>query len=1186
MYKSYFLQINAVHSSDSSPSVLVKINDIKLIFNVGEGLQRFCNSHSLAPSSISSLFLTTLQPRSMGGFPGLILSLEQAGNSTYTVTGPSGFSAYMVGIEHSIDRNMDTIGLTELPDTDISAQHPQCFPGVTVYPVSLRPQEDPSIILYPQLSSDNPSPLMQSSDIESALNTFFAEWHSDNEPDSFLERLGPSSHIKQIRRNPVSSSIIQSFLTQATQLHSLKESGSLTTLSIKPVSSDKTPVPRQAICYFIDPAPKPGPFSVKRVQAMGVTDKRMYGTLQKGNPVTLPDGRVIQPEDVMDPAQPISAVLVVDCPHESFIPSLHSTFDLSNPTSFLSERFQADPLRQSLEMEYVIVHFTPTSVFLSPQYQQWMWSLSTSSQTAKCSVQHVVLNSLSPDIASTHTQCGLHNTLSLVDPVVYPPLFTDEEEDLQPGSDLMCVPTGLEEAGLEIRRHSQTGVYLLSPSPLSPESFGTDTSFDLSVASNVAILGQPNMSISLKPQTVAEHQQSRKKGRAEFLREIQKGSSGTSVPLPQPDVLSKMDLFLLNLGGHQIAVNTMEADQHSLSDPLRSHRMNKPMLKYLHDQQILLPDTESSLNEQFHLRHQHRQEERTDELARLVVFGSCAAVPGKYRNVESLLIDLSSSNLLKQIQSPSFPPPNLTPPFSLLLDCGENTVGQLGRYYSGLFSNHQRALALCPDQPPFPHTSSQHIHLRQSARQTFVDQMISSVSTVFLSHSHADHINGVWPFVAHRHSTTPSIPLTVIGPWKVFMWLQFLNQLWPAPLQFVWMMPLAPHLPLSPQPPQLTPETLTDFVQSLNHPYVYTRPANQNDPVTGAHIPSFVNTTALQAGLPPISVPHPATLAPPSFLSPPKIPFPKPDAFLPTILHTVMPNHSIFRLTFPFTDHLCRGSVGIVADFVIPCQSSSFVFRISYSGDTAVTPYFNSEALFSTVLVHEATQCDANVIAAAERLHSTLSQALVEVGEVCRPKLLLLNHFSQRIPKSIPFATLLDGAAKLKEKKRYESGTIDIDLAEDIIVKHLQRKEQQSESLFNLKTNTRDTSTDDPLSDWGDEEGQDDTSDSESNGGQPESMLVDDPSSQDLHSAVLLGREVDVSLGTDFETVLIGPCSDRVAGLNLASIQFGGHCHSFSELVDVQALLRNNDTIKKKKGDDEGSDAVDDTTTRRKEKKA
>ena len=61
---------------------------------------------------------------------------------------------------------------------------------------------------------------------------------------------------------------------------------------------------RDAIGYALVEQPRPGRFDVEAADALGVPPGRERGTLQAGEPVTLPGGRVVEPEQVLGAPRP------------------------------------------------------------------------------------------------------------------------------------------------------------------------------------------------------------------------------------------------------------------------------------------------------------------------------------------------------------------------------------------------------------------------------------------------------------------------------------------------------------------------------------------------------------------------------------------------------------------------------------------------------------------------------------------------------------------------------------------------------------------------------------------------------------------------------------------------------------------------------------------------------------------
>ena len=53
---------------------------------------------------------------------------------------------------------------------------------------------------------------------------------------------------------------------------------------------------------------RPGMFNLERAEELGIPTGPLFGKLQNGNPITLPDGRTIQPEEVLGEARPGKSV--------------------------------------------------------------------------------------------------------------------------------------------------------------------------------------------------------------------------------------------------------------------------------------------------------------------------------------------------------------------------------------------------------------------------------------------------------------------------------------------------------------------------------------------------------------------------------------------------------------------------------------------------------------------------------------------------------------------------------------------------------------------------------------------------------------------------------------------------------------------------------------------------------------
>ncbi|XP_027014740.2 zinc phosphodiesterase ELAC protein 2 isoform X2 [Tachysurus fulvidraco] len=113
---------------------------------------------------------------------------------------------------------------------------------------------------------------------------------------------------------------------------------------------------------------------------------------------------------------------------------------------------------------------------------------------------------------------------------------------------------------------------------------------------------------------------------------------------------------------------------------------------------------------------------KVERYPEVVFLGTGSALPMKIRNVSSTLINISSCQ-------------------SLLLDCGEGTFGQLCRQYGNS-----------------------------------VDEMLVKLSTVFVSHIHADHHTGLINLLLQRERALRSLgkaftPVYLVAPAQIMTWL-------------------------------------------------------------------------------------------------------------------------------------------------------------------------------------------------------------------------------------------------------------------------------------------------------------------------------------------------------------------------------------------------------------------------------
>ncbi|XVF24938.1 hypothetical protein REPUB_Repub13aG0170700 [Reevesia pubescens] len=317
---------------------------------------------------------------------------------------------------------------------------------------------------------------------------------------------------------------------------------------------------------------------------------------------------------------------------------------------------------------------------------------------------------------------------------------------------------------------------------------------------------------------------------------------------------------------------------------------------------------------------------RRDDLE-IVLLGTGSSQPSKYRNVSSIYINLFSKG-------------------SLLLDCGEGTLGQLKRRYG----------------------------------VDGADNAIRNLKCVWISHIHADHHTGLARVLALRRDLlkgVPHEPLLVIGPRQLKRYLDAYERLEDLDMQFL--------------DCRSTTEASWDTFESdkesnndgsspeiathLNVNIESMQDINGTLFARGSHMQSYWR----QPGSPvDISATYP---------------------YLKSLKKVLGEAGLEALISFPVVH--CPQAFGIVLKATERVNSVGKVipgWKIVYSGDTRPCPELVAASRGATVLIHEATFEDGLVEEAIARNHSTTKEA-IEVGNSAGAYRIILTHFSQRYPK-------------------------------------------------------------------------------------------------------------------------------------------------------------------------------------------
>lgn len=307
----------------------------------------------------------------------------------------------------------------------------------------------------------------------------------------------------------------------------------------------------------------------------------------------------------------------------------------------------------------------------------------------------------------------------------------------------------------------------------------------------------------------------------------------------------------------------------------------------------------------------------TRESVEIVLLGTGSSQPSKYRNVSSIFINLYSKG-------------------SILLDCGEGTLGQLKRRF-GIEG---------------------------------ADDAIKGLKCIWISHIHADHHTGLARILALRRDLLnglPHEPLIVIGPRQLKRFLDAYQRLEDLDMQFL-------------DCRHTTQASLASFESNHNNDSDNNEPANENK----IDSTLFAKGSQMQSHWKRAGSPVDPNIVYPVIKN-------LKDVLLEAGLEGV--------ISFPVV-HCPQafGVVLKGVDRVHSDGRMIPGWKIVYSGDTRPCPELIEASQGATVLIHEATFEDALVEEAIARNHSTTEEA-IEVGNAAGAYRIILTHFSQRYPK-------------------------------------------------------------------------------------------------------------------------------------------------------------------------------------------
>ncbi|KAI8920004.1 beta-lactamase-like protein [Powellomyces hirtus] len=366
----YSVKVLGTDTVDASPTVMLDFESGRYLFNCGEGTQRFCHEHKVGIRKVDQIFLTRVAWETVGGLPGMLLTLADAGASSLTLHGPNNLTHFMAANRHFVYREALDLMINERAPSDA----PYTDKNLTITAVHLLPERIQERTLKRKSEGDKDQPYANK---KTVLDRMFPGSRGNHPLGSSAadEQPAPVVESTVVVSIPACAGEEASIMTPAA---SLPDNGALKRSEIGRLNA--IPLPRSTpdptvLAYICQGPTVPGKFNPKAAQSLGIKPGPDFGRLQRGESITAPNGTVVNPDQVLGPEKPGAVFLILDVPNTAYIASLVAA------TEFQSLYNAKDPVR-------CIVHILGDDILENPRYRDWMNKFGAKTQHLVVSRRH------------------------------------------------------------------------------------------------------------------------------------------------------------------------------------------------------------------------------------------------------------------------------------------------------------------------------------------------------------------------------------------------------------------------------------------------------------------------------------------------------------------------------------------------------------------------------------------------------------------------------------------------------------------------------------------------------------------------------------------------------------------------------------------------------------------------------
>ncbi|GJJ73180.1 ribonuclease Z [Entomortierella parvispora] len=527
-----YIQILSAGTADCPPSVVIHFDSQRYLINCGEGTQRLCIESKMRFSKLKTVLLTRTHWDVMGGLPGMLLTLSDAGIRNIKVMGAENLTHALVSTRPFVYRdNMEletiefnqesttfkdeVLRITPVPVYPVNYERPERYEWPTIAKstksqsmesqngsantesevAAVLPQESGSGVIADGSaagSKRNSDVLLSAPDSpavepeldgqaqrRSMLSSMFNMRRFDREPLVLSKKVKRASNRVT---GATSSKSVDGATTEAdrglTDVDMIERQAQAETGhncgGPRPPNARFMNLPRTspdlvALSYICQSPDYVGKFNKDAALKLGIPAGKRYSQLMKGETVLSDSGEQVFPHQVVSGARPGRVFMVVDCPTVDYISGLVESKQF--------EKFYDHPQNGSVAnadsklSAACIVHFGNHTVLSHPQYRAWM-------QRFGSETQHIVANQDYCAQPLVWKGQSLSNfKLSKLDKSIFPIPYFDNTPEHDLAKDVLSgmeVPIKVQRAEGQLKFQFEPSTELLTNEVTKPISFEDD----------------------------------------------------------------------------------------------------------------------------------------------------------------------------------------------------------------------------------------------------------------------------------------------------------------------------------------------------------------------------------------------------------------------------------------------------------------------------------------------------------------------------------------------------------------------------------------------------------------------------------------------------------------------------------------------------------------------------------------